>query len=157
MADTMANRHTKLVVPALGGVYASLDEWAPVLLRVATGLMLVPHGMQKLFGMLGGGGLAGTAGFLESIGYSPGMFWAFTLGSLEFFGGIALALGLFTRPVALLVLFFMINAFFFHYPNGFLWTARGFEVPIIWGAMALYFVIRGGGPMSLDRKLGTEL
>ena len=152
----MASRSTGLIIPALGGVYSSLDELAGLLLRVACGALLVPHGMQKLFGMLGGDGLEGMAGFLDSIGYSPGMAWATALGSLEFFGGILLALGLFTRPVAFAVVVFMVQAFLFHYPNGFLWTQQGFEVPVLWGAVALYFVIRGGGRYSLDAKLGKE-
>ena len=152
----MASGQPRLIIPALGGVYKSFDELAVAALRLACGALLVPHGMQKLFGMLDGPGLTGMAGFLDKIGYSPDMFWAVALGSLEFFGGILLALGLFTRPIAAAVVVFMVAAFFYHYPNGFLWTAKGFEVPVLWGAVALYFAIRGAGKLSLDHKLGKE-
>jgi putative oxidoreductase len=67
---------SELFVPALGGVYSALEPYSMTLLRVAAGLWFVPHGMQKLFGAFGGGGISGTAGFLESVGYSMPMVWA---------------------------------------------------------------------------------
>lgn len=148
---------TRLVIPALGSVYRALDPYMDALVRVFTGLMLIPHGMQKLFGAFGGGGISGTAEFLESVGYTPGLFWAWVLAVLETFGGLALVLGLFTRPVALLVFIFMANAVAFHMPNGFFWNRGGYEYPLFWAAMALFCMVRGGGRWSLDAKLGREL
>jgi putative oxidoreductase len=148
---------SELFIPALGGVYAALEPYSLPMLRFAAGLWFVPHGMQKLFGAFGGGGLAGTAGFLESVGYGMPMFWATTIALLEFFGGLALAVGFLTRAVALAFFIFMINATIFHWGNGFFWTDAGWEYPALWAVVSLVFVIRGGGELSVDRAWGREL
>jgi putative oxidoreductase len=147
----------RLVVPALGGIYAKLSGLAWPLLRVTTGLLLVPHGAQKLFGAFGGYGIAGTGQFLESVGYAPGWLWALLIGLVEFVGGLMLAAGLATRLVAAAVALFMANAVLFHLPNGFFWSNGGFEYPLLWAVAALIFVIRGGGELSVDKRLGREI
>ena len=152
----MNENNTRLIIPALGGIYSSLGWLAEPLLRVLVGINLVPHGAQKLFGMFGGYGISGTGQFLESVGYTPGAFWALAIGCVEFFGGIALVLGLLTRPVAFAVAVFMATAVSFHLGKGFFWTGGGFEYPLMWGVAAFYFVLRGAGPISLDAKLGRQ-
>lgn len=128
------------------------------LVRIATGLMLIPHGAQKLFGWFGGYGLTGTGQFFEStLGMSPGMLWAGLAGGVEFFGGLALVLGLLTRPAALGVAILMGVALTVHVPNGFFWNAGGFEYPLLWGTLAVAILLRGGGEYSLDRRLGLRL
>ena len=57
------------------------------LLRIFVGIIFAAHGSQKLFGWLGGGGLAGTAQWMESIGLAPGTLMALLSGGTEFFGG----------------------------------------------------------------------
>lgn len=153
----MTTQKSAYLMPALGGIYSSLGWLAEPLLRVFVGLLLLPHGAQKLFGMFGGGGIAGTAQFLESVGYTPGVFWALVIGVVEFVGGLALIVGLFTRPVALAVAIFMGAAVLFHLGNGFFWTDAGYEYPLLWGIAALFFAIRGGGRYSLDATLGKEI
>ena len=77
---------------------------------------------------------------------------------LEFGGGILLIIGLFTRPVALLVLIFMLEAARFHLGvGGFFWTSRGNEYPLLFAAVALMLVIRGGGPYSVDARMKKEI
>jgi putative oxidoreductase len=44
-----------------------------------------------------------------------------------------------------------------HLPNGFFWTSGGFEYPLLWGIVALYFVVRGGGRYSVDTAIGREI
>ncbi len=145
------------VVPQLGKIYATFDEIAWLALRVGTGLLLVPHGAQKLFGMFGGGGLEGTAAFLEKVGYSAPGLLALLIGLVEFFGGLMIALGFLTRPAAVAVAMFMAFAVSFHLGNGFFWTAKGYEYPLLWGLAALVFAIKGGGAYSLDKKIGREI
>ena len=137
---------------------ASLDAMSWTLVRIATGLILVPHGSQKLFGWFGGGGLAGTAQFFEqNLGLYPGLLFAGLAGATEFIGGLFLALGLLTRLSAAAVVAVMAYAaFVVHWGNGFFWTAGGYEFPLLWGLVALALVIRGGGPLSLDRMLGWK-
>jgi putative oxidoreductase len=145
-----------LLIPAFGGLYGSLSGLMEPVLRVVVGLSLLPHGAQKLFSAFGGGGIGGTAGFLEQAGYSNGMLWATLIALVEFIGGTCLALGLLTRPAALAIVIFLANAVIFHSSNGFFWTSAGFEYPLLWTVCALYFAVRGGGPYSLDAKLGRE-
>jgi putative oxidoreductase len=83
--------------------------------------------------------------------------WATLIALIEFFGGLCLALGLFTRPVAIAIFIFLVNAALFHSAFGFFWTDKGFEYPMLWAVAALFFAIKGGGPLSLDRKIGREL
>jgi putative oxidoreductase len=145
-------------MPALGGLYESLWDWAWVLLRAVTGLLLLAHGLWK-FGYLGGPGLTGVAGFFDKVGYSPGSFWAPTLATFEVVGGILLAIGLFTRPVALIGLIQMLLVVSFHWRFGFWHNAQGagIEYPLMWAVVMLFFFIRGGGPLSVDSRMGKEI
>ncbi len=135
---------------------STADDISWTLIRVATGLILVPHGAQKLFGWFGGGGLTGTAQFFEqNLGLYPGLLFAGAAGLTEFVGGLFLAIGLLTRLSAAAVVAVMAYAVFFvHLGNGFFWTNGGYEFPLLWGLVALAFVIRGGGRGSVDRAVG---
>ena len=117
--SSLANTKPRTVIPALGNLWAALEPLSPVIVRVTTGLLLVPHGAQKLFGAFGGYGLEGTAGWLESIGFAPGLLFALLIGLLEFVGGLMLTIGLLTRPVAAAVIAFMVVAITIHLPNGY--------------------------------------
>lgn len=139
------NRHLDSMAQPFDGV-----AW--LALRATTGLLLMPHGAQKLFGMFGGGGISGTAGFLESVGYPSPTLMALLIGLVEFFGGLMLTIGFMTRFAAIAVAVFMAFAILFHLGNGFFWTARGYEYPLLWGIAAVFFAIKGGGAHSIDGK-----
>ena len=96
----MAEATPRLYIPALGGLYGAVRELAEPILRIALGGVLIPHGMQKLFGMFGGMGFTGNAALFERLGYTPGIFWGTLVGCTEFIGGILLVIGLFTRFAA---------------------------------------------------------
>jgi putative oxidoreductase len=154
---TYGTDRARYMIPVLGGIYAALDDYAWALLRAATGLFFVPHGMQKLFGFWGGN-IANTIKGFAAQGLEPAWFWAHYIGCLEFFGGILLAVGLLTRPVAALFAGFMfVAAFHVHIKIGWFWPNRGMEVPLYLLFTTLAILIRGGGPLSLDRRLGREL
>jgi len=153
----MTDATQRYYVPALGGIYATLNDYAEAILRIGLGGILIPHGCQKLFGLFGGMGLSGNAALFDRIGYSPGMFWGTLVGCTELIGGILLILGLFTRFAAAAVLIFMIVAVKFTSAKGFFWSNGGFEFPLLLGLCALFFLIRGGGPLSLDRMIGREI
>lgn len=146
---------------ALAGIGRSLDGLAPLawpIVRITTGLLLMPHGAQKLFGWFGGHGLEATGQFFAgSMGMEPGIVFAFLAGFVEFFGGLALVLGLLTRPAALGVAVLLGVAMTVHIPNGFFWSAGGYEYPLMWALLAVAIFLRGGGEASLDRKLGLLL
>jgi putative oxidoreductase len=152
----MPDPSPRLYIPALGRIYQRFSPCAEAALRIGLGAILIPHGCQKLFGWFGGAGLARFATIFENIGYKPGLLWVIVVGLTEALGGLLLILGLFTRPVALAVLIFMLNAIWVTSAKGFFWTAGGSEFSILIGLVALYFLIRGGGACSLERKLGRE-
>lgn len=137
---------------------ATTDTLAWSIIRIATGLTLVPHGAQKLFGWFGGGGINGTAQFFEqSLSLYPGLLFALAAGLTEFIGGLLLAAGALTRLTAVAVVAVMAYAaFVVHWGNGFFWTAGGFEFPLLWGLVALALVIRGGGKWSVDHAVGFK-
>ncbi|MBZ9934723.1 DoxX family protein [Mesorhizobium sp. BR1-1-16] len=145
----------KLIVPALGGLYSRATPLFEALLRVAVGLWMVPHGAQKLFGLFGGGGIAGTAGFFSQIGLEPAVPLAVLAGLGEFVGGLLLAIGLFTRPAAVATTIVLAVAVMsVHIGNGFFAQGGGFEYPALWFFASLYFVFRGANQYSVDAKLG---
>ncbi len=149
--------HPRPIVPALAPLYAKLSRLSYPLIRAATGLALMPHGAQKLFGWFGGYGLEGTAGFFsQNLGLEPGLLWAALVGGVEFFGGLFLALGLLTRPAAFAIAIVMAVAITVHLPNGFFWNAGGYEYPLLWGLIALAIAFKCGANLSLDRALGRE-
>lgn len=127
------------------------------LLRVAAGAFLVPHGAQKLFGWFGGYGLEATGQFFQTqLGFSQGYLVALGSGSIEFFGGIALAVGLLTRFSALAIAVLLVVASTVHTGAGFFWTDGGWEYPVLWATVALSFVTKGGGRYSIDNMLGLR-
>src|SRR5712692_3824767 len=125
--NPMAEATQRLYVPALGGIYSAVSEFAEPILRIGLGGILIPHGCQKLFGLFGGMGLTANAALFERLGYSPGMFWGTLVACTELIGGALLVLGLFTRFAAAGVLIFMIVAVKFTSAKGFFWSTQGFE------------------------------
>src|SRR5712691_8464543 len=121
----MAEATPHLYVPAFGKIYSAVGEYAEPILRIALGGVLIPHGMQKLFGAFGGMGFTGNAQLFDQLGYTPGIFWGTLVGCTELIGGTLLVLGLFTRVAALAVVIFMIVAVRFTSAKGFFWTAGG--------------------------------
>ena len=131
---------------------------APLILRVGLGLALIPHGAQKLFGWFGGYGLQGTAQWMESIGLQPGLLMAALAGGAEFFGGLALLLGLLTRPAAALTACTMLVAIFSeHWSIGFFLSNGGYEYGFVLLIASLSLLVSGGGRFSLDRRMAGSL
>src|SRR5947209_5750485 len=125
-----------------------------LVLRLVVGLLFVGHGAQKLFGIWGGHGLKGTAGFFEAIGLKPGRFHATAAGVFEFGGGLLLALGLLT-PVAALVLIATMTAAVItvHWTKGLWTTDGGYEFNLVLAAAAFTLAAAGPGNWSLDHAL----
>ena len=153
----MAEATSHHYIPALGGIYGAVGKYAEPILRITLGLILIPHGMQKLLGAFGGQGFAGNAALFDRLGFTPGIFWGTLVGCTELIGGILLVLGLLTRFAAAAVLIFMIVAVKFTSAKGFFWSQGGWEYPLLIGVCALFFLMRGGGTCSLDRAIGREL
>jgi len=130
------------------------DEVTDVPIRLAFGTIFVAHGAQKLFGWWGGYGLEATGQWMASIGLQPGFSMAMLAGGIEFFGGIAIIVGLLTRPIALVSSLLMLVALILvHWPNGFFISANGYEFALALLAMSVSLSISGSGRLSLDSML----
>jgi putative oxidoreductase len=120
------------------------------LLRIVAGLLFMQHGAQKLFGMFGGmGGSGGTAKFPDLM---------FIAGVLEFFGGLLVVIGLFTRPVALLLAIQMLVAYFMaHAPQGPIPLLNGGELALMYFIVFLYLAAVGPGPWAADHAMRKRI
>jgi putative oxidoreductase len=137
-----------------------MQPYGPAVLRLAIGAVFVAHGAQKLFGVWGGGGLAGTAGFFGQLGLTPAYPLAILVGLVEFVGGVMLIAGALTLFAALALAVNMAVAIWkVHLANGFFlnWNmvpAQGhgyeFNVALIGALVAL--MLTGPGALSVDGR-----
>lgn len=114
-----------------------------VMMRVAVGAFLVPHGIDKTLHW------ERTVHFFTDIVHVHAIF-AYLVTAMEIGGGLAIAMGLFVRPIAAVVVVFMVRAALFRSPHGYFWNAGGFEMPLFWGSLALALMVGGAGPFSLE-------
>jgi putative oxidoreductase len=125
-----------------------LTAWSPrvlSILRIIAGFLIIPHGAQKLFGFpipLP----AGAEGPLVLIA-----------GVIEFFGGLLILIGLFTRPAAFLMSGLLAVAYFMvHALGGFLPMVNQGELAVIYCFVFFYLAFAGGGPWSIDSLIWKE-
>jgi putative oxidoreductase len=138
-------------------LFHSNGGYAALVLRVPVGLILAAHGAQKLFGWFGGYGLEGTGQWLASIGLEPGYLMALLAGGAEFFGGLALVLGLLTRPAALVTAFTMLVAIFsVHIGNGLFMSNNGYEYALTLLVVTVALAIQGAGRFAVDNLFYKE-
>lgn len=119
MSDAFATQREKLILPFLSPVYDKFAEPVGWLgFRLTIGLSLVVAGWPKIVAPFA------QSGFVESIGMYPGWFWSPLLAVMQFFGGMLIAVGLFTRPIALANAVMLLITLWFHaanpYPEPFL-------------------------------------
>ena len=122
------------IIPFVAPLYRSLEPYAYTLIRIAAGAIFVPHGIQKLF----------LGGATSPVGYG--------LGALELVGGALLALGVLTRPIALLLLLDVAAIIFANIGKGWLWTRGGVQYQTFIFGMLLAVLIGGAGRYALGRK-----
>ncbi len=137
--------------------FKGAKELAPLVLRIALGVIFIVHGSQKLFGAFGGHGVAGLAMFLKQLGANPPILWAWIVTLVEFFGGLGVLFGLLTRWAALGLAVNMIVAIaLVHGKNGF-FNPGGYEFNLALIAMSLSLLFWGPGKVSLEGAFGKEL
>ncbi len=130
---------------------------AALVLRVPVGIIFAAHGAQKLFGWFGGHGLEGTGQFFASIGLAPGYLMALLAGAAEFFGGLALIVGLLVRPAgAALAVAMLVAIVSAHGGKGFFLASGGLEYALALLAAALSLAFSGAGRCSLDRAFARS-
>ncbi len=94
--------------------------------------------------------------FVEQ-GFDPALPWIWSALIIEFVGGIALIIGLFTRFFAAAAAVEMLVITVLYWKAGFSWLNRGYEYTLLWGLVCFAIALRGGGPYSLDRRIGVQL
>jgi putative oxidoreductase len=143
----------------LNKIISTEDNWAALILRIALGLVIFPHGAQKLFGWFGGYGFNGTMGFFTETMGIPYIFALLAI-IAESFGALGLIIGLTTRVAAFGVgVTIGVAALMAHVQHGFFmnWSGQqageGFEFHLLVVGMALALIISGGGKWSVDSLL----
>ena len=147
MSVTTDASRGRLIIPLFGRLYSSLHDGAETLLRVVAGGFLTIHGSQKITNPFG------AAEMVEGLGFYPGAFWSLLVSCTEFFGGILIAIGLLTRPAAFAGMFVLLVTVWFHWIT----VGQGFsgaEKSLLWAAILLFFVVRGGNRQSVDARIG---
>ncbi|MGH7252592.1 MAG: DoxX family protein [Nitrospiraceae bacterium] len=139
------------------------EAWSGLILRVMLGVVMFPHGAQKLLGWYGGFGFAGTLGFFTEQMHVP---WLVALLVIigESFGSLGLLIGLLTRFTAASLALIMVGAIgLVHWPNGFFmnWsgkqTGEGFEYHLLVIAICAALIITGAGKWSVDSVIAKKL
>jgi putative oxidoreductase len=139
------------------------EAWSGLILRVVLGLVMLPHGAQKLLGWYGGFGFAGTMGFFTEQMHVPAAV-AFLVIIGESFGSLGLIMGFLTRFTAASLSLIMAGAIaMVHWPNGFFmnWFGKqageGFEYHLLVIGMSLALLIAGAGRWSVDGAIARRL
>src|SRR5262249_46956443 len=143
----------RLVFPGTAKLYAAVAPYSYAIMRIALGLILVPHGANKLF--FGDAQLASNT--MAKLGLPAPLAWAYFIGVLEFFRGFMLALGLYTRAVALAFFIEMLVIIFGVYWPKWFWAGHGVEYAVLMACVSFAIFFRGGGPLSLDSRMRKEL
>lgn len=140
-------------------LYSTAPGWAGTIARLVLGLILLPHGAQKLLGLFGGYGFKGTMGFFTGtmhLPYAVGLLVIIT----EFFGALSLIAGFGGRFWSMAVIVLMIGVIFTsHAPNGFFmnWfgnqAGEGFEFHLLAIGLALVVLLEGSANWSVDGLL----
>lgn len=141
----------------LSKLFKTDDNLAFTILRIPVGLIFVAHGAQKLFGWFGGYGLEATGQWMASIGFAPGYLMALLAGSAEFFGGLALILGLAARPAAFVTAFTMLMAMKVHLGNGLFVANNGYEFALTLLVSSLAIALGGAGKFAMDSYVSKIL
>jgi putative oxidoreductase len=137
------------------------DDTGMLIVRLALGIVMFPHGAQKLLGWFGGGGYSATMEGMTKMGMPAVV--VFLVIIAEFFGALGLITGFLGRVAAFGVLCVMLGAIFLvHLPNGFFmnWMGNqkgeGIEYHILAIGMALAIMIKGSGRFSIDRAMSDK-
>ncbi len=144
-------------------VFATEDTWSGLLLRLTLGVVMFPHGAQKLLGWYGGFGFSGTMGFFTEQMHIPAVL-AFLVILAESFGSLGLIVGFLTRVAAAGMVAVMVGAIaMVHWPHGFFmnWFGKqqgeGFEYHVLVIGIGLTLLLIGGGKWSVDGELAKRL
>ena len=140
-------------------IFKTNNDWSGFILRLTIGIILFPHGSQKMLGNFGGYGFSGTMDYFTDVLHLPWII-AFLVIFIEFVGAIALILGIASRIWAASIIVLMTGIILSsHLDNGFFMNwfgnqkGEGFEYHLLVIGLCAAIIVNGGGKYSLDRKL----
>jgi putative oxidoreductase len=149
-----AGSDPKPIFPVLGQYYAFTSDFAYLVVRVTAGLMIFWHGWVKVTMM----SHAGLVGYFAKLGLEPAGLWAYLVPLNETVGALLITVGLLTRPAAVIMIVeFIVLILVVHVPRGYGMAVNGVEFPLMWLLILVAIALRGGGPYSIDRKIGKEV
>lgn len=144
-------------------LFQTTEDWTGLILRLTLGLVMFPHGAQKLLGWYGGSGFSGTMGFFTEFMHLPWII-GFLVIIGEFFGSLGLLAGFLTRFTAASLSVIMLGAIVTsHLPYGFFmnWFGKqqgeGYEYHLLAIGIGLALMVTGGGRWSLDRAIADRV
>lgn len=142
----------------INSLLSTKDDTGAFIARIILGIVILPHGLQKLLGMFGGDGFSATVDYFVGSGIPAFVAILIIIG--ESFGALGLILGFLSRIAALGITLIMLGAIFMvHLPNGFFmnWfgskAGEGYEYHILAVGLGLIVLIKGGGLWSVDRAI----
>jgi putative oxidoreductase len=143
----------RLIVPGMAAVYRRFARYSYAFMRFVTGVILVPHGLNKVFTST----IARYSGVIAGKGIPLSELMAYLLFITESVGAICLAIGLFTRIAAAMIgIQMLVIVFVFQWQYGYFWTNCGYEFALLWALLCVGIFFRGGGRDSVDHYLGKE-
>jgi len=141
-----------MTAPSLTTSTPSQQQLGIAILRIVTGVVFAAHGAQKIFVY----GFAGVSGAFAKMGLPmPGILGPF-IGLLEFFGGLALIIGLLTRLAALGLAFDMLGAILLVHLAGGFFLPAGYEYALTLLTSMICLVLAGPGSLSVDSTLAAR-
>lgn len=126
------------IIPFAARLYRPLEVYAYTWIRVVTGAIFIPHGVQKLF-------------------YGPGSAMTYATGTVELVAGLLLALGVLARPMTLLLIANVLMIIAANIGKGWLWTRGGVQYHVFLLGMLLAVLIGGAGRHALQKSLEDRL
>ncbi len=142
----------------MGSLLHTEDDFGLFIARITLGIVILPHGLQKLLGLFGGAGFSGTVDFFVGSGIPSAV--AILIIIAESFGAVGLILGFLSRLAAFGLALIMLGAIFMvHLQYGFFMNCfgnqagEGFEYQLLALGLSLVVLIKGGGKWSLDRTI----
>jgi putative oxidoreductase len=140
-------------------IFNTNNDFTGLILRLTLGLILLPHGAQKMLGLFGGYGFTGTMGFFTETMHLPWII-GFLVIFIEFIGALALITGFASRIWSVLtILLFTGIILTSHLDNGFFMNwfgnqkGEGYEYHLLIIGLSLALFVNGSGKYSIDKKL----
>jgi putative oxidoreductase len=143
-------------------IFNTNNDWAGFVTRLTVGLILFPHGAQKMLGAFGGYGFSGTMGFFTDTLHLPWII-GFLVIIIEFIGSLSLIVGLGSRIWSALIIVLMLGIIFTsHINNGFFMNwfgtqkGEGYEYHLLVIGLALATLLNGSGKHSVDKIIAQK-